>query len=64
MTAYVNIKSGKVRGKTIKNTIFPVVKNFSTGKNGTFITVDGSKVLGGNVKNVRVAVDPEMVSWV
>lgn len=64
MTAFVNIKSGKIRGKKIANTIFPVVKNFTTGKNGTFITVDGSKVFGDKVKNVRAYVDPSFVDFV
>lgn len=56
--SFVLIKRGTYAGKTVKNTIFPVVKNFSIGKKGSFITVDGSKVVGPHKPSIRIVCDP------
>lgn len=61
--SHVLIKTGKYAGNTVKNTIFPVVKNFSVGKKGTFITVDGSKVIGPHKPKIRIQVDPTNVEF-
>ena len=64
MTAFAKIFSGKVRKTVIRDKIFPIVKNFNTGKKGTFITVDASQVLGEGFSNTRVYTDPSNVSFV
>ena len=64
MTAYARIEVGQVRQQTIRNKIFPVLKNFNHGQQGTFITCDGSHTLGEKFKTIRVYTDPDNVSFV
>ena len=64
MTAYALVKTGKYRNNKIKNSIFPVIKNFSTGKKGTFLTVDGSPIFGDAFTKIRVTCNPGNVQFV
>ena len=52
--SYVLVKSGEYRNRTVKNTVFPVIKNFQFGANGGYITVDGSSVFGAEFSKVRI----------
>jgi len=56
MSNYILIKEGLYRNAPIKNTVFPVVKNFTKGATGTFITVDATKTLGRD--KIRIKCDP------
>ena len=53
--SYILIKNGSYRNNPIKNKVFPVIKNIVNSKNGSFITVDGSKVLGEKFAKIRVS---------
>ena len=64
MTSYALIKSGTYRNNKIKNSIFPVIKNFSTGKKGTFLTVDGSSIFGQAFSKIRVTCNVDQVTFV
>ena len=57
MTAQVKIISGKYRGSTITNTVFPMLRPVVQGAKGNFVTVDASKKLGAKYKKIRVMVD-------
>jgi len=56
MKTFVKIKKGSYRNAPIKDAIFPVVKPLTFGKKGSFITVDGSALMGNNAKKIRVLV--------
>ena len=56
MKTFVKIKKGSYRNAPIKDAIFPVVKPLTFGKKGSFITVDGSALMGSNAKKIRVLV--------
>ncbi|MEL0099542.1 MAG: hypothetical protein VW907_08310, partial [Opitutae bacterium] len=45
--SYILIKEGTYRNNPVQNTVFPVVKDFTEGAKGTYITVDASKVIAG-----------------
>jgi len=45
--SYVLIKEGTYRNNPVQNTVFPVVKDFTEGAKGTYITVDASKIIAG-----------------
>ena len=57
MSAQVKIISGKYRGSTITNTVFPMLRPVVQGAKGDFITVDASEKLGAKYKKIRVMVD-------
>jgi len=57
METYVKIKSGKYRGNTIKNAIFPLIKDVTFGKKGMFLTVDATQVLGPKYPSARIIVN-------
>lgn len=61
--SYALVKTGKYGKDTIKNTIFPVVRNFNIGKKGSFLTVDGSKVYGPHKPSIRIICDPTNVEF-
>ena len=63
MTSYALVKTGSYRNNKIKNTIFPVLNNFSTGKKGTFLTVDGSSIFGPEFTKIRVTCNPGNVQF-
>ena len=56
MQNFVKIKKGTYRNAPIKDAIFPVVKPITFGKKGSFITVDGSSLMGPSAKKIRVLV--------
>mgnify|MGYP001249181882 FL=1 len=56
MQNFVKIKKGTYRNAPIKDAIFPVVKPITFGKKGSFITVDGSSLMGASAKKIRVLV--------
>ena len=57
MSAQVKIISGKYRGSTITNTVFPMLRPVVQGAKGDFITVDASEKLGAKYSKIRIMVD-------
>ena len=55
MTGFVKIKSGTYRNTKVENEVFPLVKQYTVGAKGGFITVDGTGQFGKD--KVRVLVD-------
>ena len=55
MTGFVKIKSGTYRNAKVENEVFPLVKQYTVGSKGGFITVDGTGQFGKD--KVRVLVD-------
>lgn len=55
MTGFVKIKSGTYRNTKVENEVFPLVKHYTVGAKGGFITVDGTGQFGKD--KVRVLVD-------
>jgi len=55
-TTDVKIVSGTYRNIEIKDAVFPLVKDYKEGKNGNFITVDGSAVTGFPDRSIRIKV--------
>ena len=55
MTGFVKIKSGTYRNAKVENEVFPLVKQYTVGAKGGFITVDGTGQFGKD--KVRVLVD-------
>jgi len=55
-TMQINAKvhNGEYGGKQVLNETFPLVKGFSVGKNGGFITVDGAQVDGYPDREIRI----------
>lgn len=53
--SYVLVKEGSYRNERVENIVFPLVQDLKSGKNGLFVTVDGSKQFGAD--KVRVKVD-------
>ena len=52
----VKIVNGTYRNLEIKDAVFPLVKEYKEGKNGNFITVDGSAVTGFPDRSIRIKV--------
>ena len=52
----VKIVNGTYRNIEIKDAVFPLVKDYKEGKNGNFITVDGSAVTGFPDRSIRIKV--------
>ena len=52
----VRIANGTYRNITVKDVVFPLVKEYKTGKTGNFITVDGSAVPGFPDRSIRIKV--------
>jgi len=52
----VKIVNGTYRNIEIKDAVFPLVKEYKEGKNGNFITVDGSAVTGFPDRSIRIKV--------
>ncbi len=52
----VKIVNGTYRNLEIKDAVFPLVKDYKEGKNGNFITVDGSAVTGFPDRSIRIKV--------
>ena len=55
-TTDVKIVSGTYRNIEIKDAVFPLVKEYKEGKNGNFVTVDGSAVTGFPDRSIRIKV--------
>lgn len=55
MTGFVKIKNGSYRNTTIANEVFPLVKHYTVGAKGGFITVDGTGQFGKDKIRVLVA---------
>jgi replicative DNA helicase len=55
MTGFVKIKNGSYRNTEIKNEVFPLVKHYTVGAKGGFITVDGTGQFGKD--KIRVLVE-------
>jgi hypothetical protein len=55
MTGFVKIKSGTYRNAKVENEVFPLVKHYTVGAKGGFLTVDGTGQFGKD--KVRVLVD-------
>jgi hypothetical protein len=55
-TTDVKIVNGTYRNLEIKDAVFPLVKDYKEGKNGNFITVDGSAVTGFPDRSIRIKV--------
>lgn len=53
----VKIIQGEWRGRTVNNTVFPMLKPFKVGRNTGFITVDGTQVFGAEFDVIRIKVD-------
>jgi predicted AAA+ superfamily ATPase len=53
--SFVRVKSGVYRNKPVVNEVFPLLKQFTVGAKGGFITVDGAHITGEN-KGIRVRV--------
>lgn len=54
MTAYIKIKKGSYRNQEIVETVFPLIKQYQTGANGGFVTVDGTTMFGKDKIRVKV----------
>ena len=54
MLVNVKVHSGNYGGKEVANEVFPLVKGFAVGKNGGFITVDGTQVQGYPDREIRI----------
>ena len=52
----VKIVNGTYRNIEIKDAVFPLVKEYKEGKNGNFVTVDGSAVTGFPDRSIRIKV--------
>ena len=52
----VRIANGTYRNITVKDVVFPLIKDYKQGKTGNFITVDGSAVPGFPDRSIRVKV--------
>lgn len=59
MTNKVLIKQGTYAKQPIVDQVFEMVRPISHGKNGAFVTVDGSELTGQPGRNIRVLVDSE-----
>ena len=55
-TTDVKIVNGTYRNIEIKDAVFPLVKEYKEGKNGNFVTVDGSAVTGFPDRSIRIKV--------
>ena len=55
MTGFVKIKNGTYRNTAIANEVFPLVKHYTVGAKGGFITVDGTGQFGKD--KIRVLVE-------
>ena len=56
--SYVLVKNGSYRNQTVENTVFPLIKNFQTKKDGGgFVTVNGTCRFGEEATKIRVAVN-------
>jgi hypothetical protein len=55
MTGFVKIKNGSYRNTAIENEVFPLVKHYTVGAKGGFITVDGTGQFGKD--KIRVLVE-------
>lgn len=55
MTGFVKIKNGSYRNTAITNEVFPLVKHYTVGAKGGFITVDGTGRFGKD--KIRVLVE-------
>ena len=57
--SYVLVKEGSYRNQAVENTVFPLIKNFTPakGKDGGFVTVDGSCRFGADATKVRISID-------
>ena len=61
--SYVLVKSGSYRNQPVADTVFPLVQDLKSGKNGLFVTVDGSKEFGSD--KIRIKVDcPTQLEYV
>jgi hypothetical protein len=54
MTGFVKIKNGVYRNHTITDEVFPLLKNFTVGLKGGFVTVDGTGQYGRSKIRVKV----------
>ena len=54
MLVNARVHSGNYGGKEVANEVFPLVKGFAVGKNGGFITVDGTQVQGYPDREIRI----------
>ena len=54
MLVNVKVRSGNYGGKQVINEVFPLVKEFNVGKNGGFVTVDGTRVMGYPDRVIRI----------
>ena len=55
-TTDIKIVNGTYRNIEIKDAVFPLVKEYKEGKNGNFVTVDGSAVTGFPDRSIRIKV--------
>ena len=56
--SYVLVKNGSYRNQAVQNTVFPLIKNFQSKKDGGgFVTVNGSCRFGDEATKIRVAVN-------
>jgi hypothetical protein len=57
---FVSIKNGSYRNAPVTNTVFPLVKGYTVGAKGGFVTVDARNVIGysGGPDFIRIKVAP------
>jgi len=58
--AYIKVRRGTYRNEEISNEVFPMLKQFTHGAKGGFVTVDGSHKFGPDKKKIRISVDKIM----
>ena len=63
MNSYVLIKEGSYRNQSIKDKVFPLIKNVQDSKTGMFVTVDGTEGFD-NPKNPVKIKSPTDVTFV
>ena len=54
--ATVTIRKGSYRNQEVRNVTFPLLKEFTIGKSGGFVTVDGSEQFGEGYDKIRIKV--------
>ena len=57
MSEYVKVVKGYHGGKVVEDVVFPLVRDYRLGKNGGFITVDGTGNPAYPQRNIRIMVD-------
>lgn len=53
--AFVRVINGSYRNTPVQNVVFPLVKPFASGANGSYVTVDGTELVGRTPIRIKVS---------